>query len=140
MILDLMRVCIVLMQKKAEQPFCGCMTRGEKEVIMITVQMLLRGKDLPDGSETVRACMARQQGTLAACGASDCQYVATMWHVVCGHYLKQQPTAGLLYVKEDVSDRRCQTSVLLTGCSYATSVHSKCSIKSFGKAGWHTTH
>ncbi|KAF4798777.1 kinesin-like protein KIF26B [Turdus rufiventris] len=26
--------------------------------------MLLRGKDLPDGSETVRACMARQQGTL----------------------------------------------------------------------------
>lgn len=70
------------MQEEAEQLFCGYMAWGEKEVIMITGQMLLRGKDLPDGSETVRACMARQQGTLAACGESDCQYL------VCGHYLK----------------------------------------------------
>lgn len=97
---------------------------------MITGQMLLRGEDLPDGSGTVRACMARQQGTWVACGASGCQYL------VCGHYLKQQPTAGLVCVREDVSDRWCQTSVLLTGCSYATSVHSKYSIKAFGKAGW----
>lgn len=83
---------------------------------MTTGQMLLRGRDLPDGSETVRACMARQQGTWAACAASDCQ------HLVWGHYLRQQPTAGLVCVKEDVSDRCCQTSALLTGCSYATSV------------------
>lgn len=101
---------------------------------MITGQILLRGKDLPDGSETVRACMARQQGTLAACAASDCQ------HLVGGHYFKQQPTADLVCVKEDVSDRCCQTSVLLTGCSYATPVHPKYSVKPFGKAGWHTTH
>lgn len=85
-------------------------------------------------SETVRVCMARQQGTLAACGASGCQ------HLVCGYYLKQQPAAGLVCVKEDVSDRCCQTSELLIGCFYATSVHPKHSIKSFGKAGWHTTH
>lgn len=109
------------------------MSCGEKEVI-ITGQMLLRGKDLPDGSETVRACMARQQGTLAACGASGCQYL------VCGLYLKQQPTAVLVCVEEDVSDRWCKTSVLLTGCSSATSVHSNYSIKAFGKAGWHTTY
>lgn len=101
---------------------------------MITGQMLLRGQDSADGSETVRAYMARRQGTLAACGASGCQ------HLVRGYYLKQQPAAGLVCVKEDVSDRCCQTSELLTGCSYATSVHPKHSIKSFGKAGWHTIH
>lgn len=63
--------------------------------------------------------MARQQGTVAACGASACQYP------VCGHYLEQQPTAALVCVREDVSDRWCQTAVLLTGCSHATTVHPK---------------
>lgn len=84
---------------------------------MIPGQMLLKGKDLPDGSETVRACMARQQWSLAAYGASACQYL------VCGHYLKQQPIAGVVCIKEDVPDS--QTSVLVTLCCYAISVHPK---------------
>jgi len=100
---------------------------------MITVQMLQRGKDSADLSETVRACVARQPGMSAACRTSGCQ------HLVCGYYLKQQPAAGLACVKEHVSDRYCQTSELLIGCSYTISVHLKHSIKSFGKVGWHIT-
>lgn len=85
-------------------------------------------KNLTDGSGTVRADMARQQGTLAACGASCCQ------HLACGYYVKQQPAAGLVCVKEDVLSRCCQTSELTVGCFYAASFQLKCSIKLFGKA------
>lgn len=88
-------------------PFVGEWLGVRKRWWMITGQMLLRGEDWADRSETVRACMARQQGTWAAHGASGCQ------HLVCGYYLKQQPTAGLVCVKEDVSDRCCRTSELL---------------------------
>lgn len=44
--LGMMRFFRVLMQREAEQLFCGWMAWGEKEVIMIPGQMLLKGKDL----------------------------------------------------------------------------------------------
>lgn len=44
--MGMMRVFRVLMQREAEQLFCGWMAWGEKEVIMIPGQMLLKGKDL----------------------------------------------------------------------------------------------
>lgn len=110
LILDTVGVWRIPRQEKEVWPFCGLgweMAWGEKEVVNDNRPNVLRGKDWADWSETVRACMARQQGTWAACGASGCQ------HLVCGYYLKQQPTAGLVCVKEDVSDRCCQTSELL---------------------------
>lgn len=96
-ILDTMGVCEESKGRtKQDSPFTGEGLGGEKEAVNANRPNTTEGRDLAGEIEAVRVCMARQKGTLAAYTASGCQ------HLMCGYYLNQQPTSGLLYIKEDV--------------------------------------
>lgn len=107
LILDMMGVWRILKQEQAEQPFCGRMVWGQWEMV---------NGNRPNVSEREWFRKLKWDSE-SLCGwmAGDMSCLWSKWLSVSGTWLllKQQSGAGLVCMKEDVSERCRQTAELL---------------------------